>query len=497
MAHLQKVNISKKSWDELSPELLMLGVFEDGKLSQFQKDVDKKSDRVISQRISSGDFSGKLGKTLLLYTTGPAKRILIVGMGKRDSFSLDRLRQTGGIAVKSTQTSRLDQMVTEIPGIESLQENISVISQAFLEGLILGSYKFLDYKSDKENETILESITLINDINRDGVKRGVVIANSACFVRDLASHPSNIVTPTRLATEAKRFVKEYGMNCSVFGRDEIKKMGMGAFAAVAKGTDEPPKLILIEYNGGKKGDAPIAFVGKGITFDTGGISIKPSKSMDEMKFDMCGAASVLGIMQAVGQLKPEVNVIGAIAATENMPGGHATKPGDIVEAYNRKTIEILNTDAEGRLVLADALSYVTKKYNPQYMVNFATLTGAVIIALGHLACAVMGTDEKLIEALKQAGEKTGERVWELPLWEEYSKDIKGKVADVKNTGARRQAGTIAGGVFLKEFVGDTSWAHVDIAGTAWWDKDQPYIPAGPSGVGVRLSLELLNILFDI
>ena len=250
----------------------------------------------------------------------------------------------------------------------------------------------------------------------------------------------------------------------------------------------------MEYQGGKKGKAPFAFVGKGITFDSGGISIKPSKSMDEMKFDMSGAGTVMGIMKAIGQLKPNLNIVAAIAATENMPGGRATKPGDIVKAYNGKSIEILNTDAEGRLVLADALAYMSKNYKPRYIVDFATLTGAVVISLGHRASGIMGTDEKLIDALKKAGEITGERVWELPLWDDYCEDVKSKIADVKNIGAERQAGTIAGGAFLKEFVDDIPWAHVDIAGTAWWNKDLPYIPAGPSGVGVRLSLELLNIL---
>jgi len=472
----------------------MLAVFEDGELSQFQKDVNMKSGNAISKRISTGDFSGKLGKTLLLYSTGRAKRILLVGMGKRDDFTLDKLRQTGGTAVKAAQASKLDQMVTEIPGIEVLQVPKVVKSQAFVEGLVLGSYRFLDYKSDKSDETIMNSITLINDPGRAGVERGKVIADAVCFVRDLASHPSNVVTPSRLATEAKSISRKYGMTCKVLGREQFTKMGMGAFAAVARGTDEPPKFIVMEYKGGKQGESPIAFVGKGITFDTGGISIKPSQAMYEMKYDMCGAAAVLGIMQAIGELKLKANIVGAIAATENMPGGHATKPGDIVKAYNGKTIEIQNTDAEGRLILADALSYVAKQYRPQHIVNYATLTGAVIVALGHLASAVMGNDSALIEAIKAAGESSGERVWELPLWDEYSEDVKSKVADIKNVGARRQAGTIAGGAFLKEFVEETSWAHVDIAGTAMWDKEKPYKPAGPSGVGVRLSLELLNIL---
>lgn len=493
MAHLGSVRISRKSWDVLVPDLLMLGIFEDGRLSEFQKQVDTKCGGIVSGRISSGDFSGKPGKTLVLYPSGLAKRILLVGMGKREDFTLERLRQTAGTAVKAAQSGNLKQMVAAIPDAGDLKESEAHLSQAFTEGLILGSYRFLDYKSDKGEETILDSVTLINGASRQGVHRGSSIAKAVCSARDLAAHPSNVVTPSRLASEARKVAREYGMKCRVIGREQFTKMGLRAFAAVAKGTDEPPKFILMEYSGGKK-EAPIAFVGKGITFDTGGISLKPSKSMEDMKFDMCGAAAVMGIMQVVGALKPNVNIIGAIAATENMPGGHATKPGDIVKAYNGKSIEIVNTDAEGRLVLADALSYVAKQFKPRYMVDFATLTGAVIIALGHLACGLMGNDEKLITAIKQAGEVTGERVWELPLWDEYSEDIKSKIADVKNVGAPRKAGTIAGAAFLKEFVEGVPWAHVDIAGTAWWDKDRPYVPAGPSGVGIRLSLELLNIL---
>ncbi|MEE8186765.1 MAG: leucyl aminopeptidase, partial [Nitrososphaerales archaeon] len=468
--------------------------FEDGQLSGFHENVDEKTGGAISRRISSGDFSGKLGKTSFLYPPGPAKRILLVGMGKREEFSLDRLRQTGGTAVKAGQAGKLDRMVAEVSGMEDLSFSKADTSQAFAEGLVLGSYKFLDYKSDKGDDMVMNSVTLINGVSTEGVRRAVAIAEGVILARDLASHPSNVVTPSRLASEARRLGREFDMWCKIMGREQFAKNGMGAFAAVSKGTDEPPKFIVMEYAGGRKSDPPIAFVGKGITFDTGGISIKPSRKMGEMKYDMCGAAAVLGIMRAVGLSEPKVNVVGIIAATENMPGGHATKPGDIVKAYNGKTIEILNTDAEGRLVLADALAYTEEQFKPRYMVNFATLTGAVIVALGHLASGVMGNDEKLVGAIKKAGEAAGERVWELPLWEEYSEDVKSKLADVRNIGVPHQAGTIAGGVFLKEFVDKTPWAHIDIAGTAWWDKDQPYVPAGPSGVGVRLSMELLKIL---
>ena len=494
MAYVEKIQITRRSLDVVSPEVLVLGLFEDCQLSDFQKTIDKKSKGSLSERIETGDFEGKAGKTLSIFPGKPANRILLVGLGKREDITLDRLRQAAGTAVKTVQAGKIDTMASEIPGSDALESSAAEISQAWVEGLILGSYRFLDYKSDTEDAKVMETITLINGASSIGVERGRAVAEAVCLARDLANHPSNVATPSRLAAEARKIARSSGMTCKVMGRDQFTKLGMGAFSSVARGTDEPPKFILMQYNGGKKGEKPFAFVGKGITFDTGGISIKPSGKMDEMKFDMCGAATVLGIMQAVGQLKPKLNIVAAIAATENMPGGHATKPGDIVRAYNGKTIEILNTDAEGRLVLADALAYVSQKYEPRYMVNFATLTGAVIIALGHVASGIMGNDEELVEAIRKAGEASGEKVWPLPLWDEYCEDIKSKIADVKNLGAPSQAGTIAGGAFLKEFVGETPWAHVDIAGTAWRDKDQPYVPSGPSGVGVKLSLELLNIL---
>tara|TARA_B100000315_G_scaffold120298_1_gene110197 strand:+ start:7019 stop:8506 length:1488 start_codon:yes stop_codon:yes gene_type:complete len=494
MAHLKKVAVADKSWDSAKTDLLALGLFEDGELSSFQQEVDEKCGGIISARLKAEDFTGKSGNTLLLYSDGPAKRILLTGLGKRKEFTLEKLRQAAGTAVKTAQSHKFDKITSEVPGGDALNESSIKISQAYTEGLILGSYKFLDYKSDAEYETVMKSVSLVHGANRKGVEKGCFIADSVCFVRDLEAHPSNVTTPSKLALEAQKIARKYRMNCNVFDREKFTEMGMGSFASVAKGTDEPPKFILMEYNGGKKGDAPFAFVGKGITFDTGGISLKPPKGMDEMKFDMCGAAAVLGIMRTVGELGLKKNIIGAIAATENMPGGHATKPGDIVKAYNGKTIEILNTDAEGRLVLADVLAYVSKHHSPKYMVNYATLTGAVIVALGHLSSGVMGTNRKLINSLVEAGENTGERCWELPLWDDYCEDVKSKIADVKNLGAPMQAGTIAGGAFLKEFAGDTPWAHVDIAGTAWWDKDRPYIPPGPSGVGVRLGIELLSLL---
>ena len=293
---------------------------------------------------------------------------------------------------------------------------------------------------------------------------------------------------------AEKIAKSAGMKATIFDVSEFQKMGLGSFYGVAQGSvgRVPAKMIIVEYNGGKKGDKPFALVGKGVTFDSGGISIKPSPRMDEMKFDMCGGATVFGLLKAVSDLKPKMNIVFAIGATENMPGSNAQRPGDIVKAYNGKTIEVLNTDAEGRLVLADVLSYVGKNYKPKFMIDFATLTGAVLVALGNRASGLMGNNEKLINKIKKSGEATGEKVWELPLWDEYTKDIKGKYADIQNLG-KAGAGTITAGAFLKEFVGDIPWCHLDIAGTAWGPKEPAYQPnVGATGVAVRMIYHLLE-----
>ena len=321
----------------------------------------------------------------------------------------------------------------------------------------------------------------------------MTIGSSVNFARDLGNHPSNILTPTFLANEAKKIGKSKNMVPEIIDVKDFTKLGLGSFYGVARGSAEPAKLILIEYNGGNKKDKPLALVGKGLTFDSGGISIKPSPRMDEMKFDMCGSATVMGVLKAVSILQPKINLLFAIGSTENMPGGNAVKPGDILTAYNGKTIEVLNTDAEGRLVLADVLAYVEKNYKPHSIIDFATLTGAVLVALGDTASGIMGNDESLLNEIKKSSNKSHEKVWELPMWNEYSKDIKSKIADVKNLGRSRLAGTIAGGVFLKEFINETPWVHMDIAGTAWGPKEPAYLPlTGATGVGVRLIYNLIE-----
>ncbi|MAQ73654.1 MAG: aminopeptidase, partial [Candidatus Marinimicrobia bacterium] len=331
--------------------------------------------------------------------------------------------------------------------------------------------------------------------SKKAILKGFTIANAVCLARDIENRPGNVATPSHLAENAKSIGKSANMKVTIFERDEFTKMGMGALSGVASGTEIPPKFIIIEYMGGPKSQKPKILVGKGLTFDSGGISIKPASKMDEMKYDMCGAGVVLGVMKTISELKPKMNIIGIIPSTENMSGDKAYRPGDILKAYNGKTIEVLNTDAEGRLILADALSYASKHYDPEFILDFATLTGAVVVALGHVATGIMGTDGSLIEKIKSSSEVTGEKVWEFPLWTEYLDQVKSKIADVKNLGAPGQAGSIAGGAFLNSFVQeDIPWCHFDIAGSAWGNKDLPYQNNGlATGEMIRLVVDLIGI----
>ena len=366
--------------------------------------------------------------------------------------------------------------------------------QAAIEGLVLGSYQFNELKTTDTNNFNIKSATIYG-IRKKVIEKGNKIAQGVCLARDLDNRPGNIATPSHLAENAKKIGKEGGMKVTIFDRDKFTKMGMGALAGVAAGTDVPPKFIIMEYWGGPKKQKPKILVGKGLTFDSGGISIKPSSKMDEMKYDMCGSGVVLGVMKIIQALKPKINIIGIIPSTENMSGDKAYRPGDVLTAYNGKTIEVLNTDAEGRLILADALSYASKHYSPEYILDFATLTGAVVVALGHIATGIMGTNKKLIKKIKTAAENTDEKVWEFPLWDEYLDQVKSNIADVKNVGAPMQAGSIAGGAFLKSFVkDDIPWCHFDIAGTAWGDKNISYQNKGTAtGEVIRLVVNLLGI----
>lgn len=451
----------------------------------------------IRELIELGDFKGKMKDTSLLYTRGAMKtaRVLLVGLGAYHELTVEKVRQGAGHAAKHVRDIGLKTATFLIP--DEVPDAGNMV-QAAAEAILLSLYQFNQHKTVQEDddEKALESITFLAESEPSqptverAVQRGQTIAEGTILARDLSNQPANHLTPTQLAEKAEAVAADSGLRCEVFDKATLEEKGFRTLLAVAQGSVEEPRFIILEYTPEGEGQDTVVLVGKGITFDTGGISLKPGKGMHEMKHDMSGAAAVLGAMKVVGQLKPDLHVIGVIAATENMPSGTAIKPGDVVTSYGGKTIEILNTDAEGRLVLADALGW-TAQYNPQGVVDLATLTGAVITCLGHIAAGAMSTDSALMDKVKAAAEKTHERVWELPLWDDYDEGIKSKVADVQNIGDGT-AGTIAGGAFLKKFVEDYPWVHLDIAGTAWGMKGSTYIPEGASGYGVRLLVQLVE-----
>jgi leucyl aminopeptidase len=455
--------------------------------------------KVCNEFLTTKDFKGKLNETALIYThdTLAAKRILLVGLGEGEQYDFDKLRQAAGSAVKTLMQLGVKQFAV---ALESLIPNKSApdeASQAAAEGLILAAYQYTKFKEVKpEDEMVVEEVvnlvesTDILEQVQQGMRRGEIVANATNFTRDLQNHPGNWATPTKLAEIAQEMAQEVGLKCQVLDKSDMQKLSMGALLGVAQGSQEPPRFIVLEHNSEKPNLESIVFVGKGITFDSGGISIKPSEKMEEMKFDMSGGAAVMGAMKAIAQLDIPLHVVGLIPAAENLPSATSMKPGDVLRASSGTTIEIVNTDAEGRLILADALVYA-KQYKPKAVVDLATLTGACVVALGHYATGLFGRDTKVLERLKRAGEKTGERLWELPLWEDYSEDIKSDYADVKNS-AGRWGGAITAAAFLAKFAEGYPWAHLDIAGTAWTDKEKAYTPKGGTGMGVRLLVQFLR-----
>jgi leucyl aminopeptidase len=405
----------------------------------------------------------------------------------------ERLRQAAGNAVQALRSARVASFATALQQAGTEESAL----EAVCEGALLGGYAFEQYKTkDKDERFSFEAMTLLLPKGGNRKEAGIRVRRTAALcsgvqlARDLVSHPGNVVTTGYLAETARELAARNHLTCKVLELDELERLGMNALIAVGKGSVEPPRLIVLEYRGGGVNKRPVVLVGKGITFDSGGISIKPSAGMEEMKTDMSGAAAVLGTMEAAAGLCLPLHLVGIIPTAENMPDGKAYKPGDVITSLSGTTIEITNTDAEGRLILCDALHFA-RKYKPTTMIDLATLTGACVVALGHEASGLMGNDQRLVDALKKAGERCGERVWELPLWDGYGEAMKSDVADLKNAG-NRDGGSITAGWFLKQFVGATHWAHLDIAGTAWTDKPRPCSPKGATGVGVRLLIEYLR-----
>jgi leucyl aminopeptidase len=496
------VSVVRADCTEHATPLLVVNVFEgEASLAGPTASVDEALGGRISDVLRRGDFRGKPDETLLLYPPQgalPAERVLLVGVGKREDLTLERIRRAAGSASKAALRLRVGSLATILHHAEMVEDRIGPreAAQAVAEGAVLGGYAFTEMKSGPSDEAppaplgevqVLEKVEEKAGVLEEGVRVGAIVAHAETFARDLGNLPGNVVTPAYLAERAEEIAREHGMRLTVLGREELRAEGMNALLAVAQGSEQDPKLIVLEHRRGAEDARPLVLVGKGVTFDSGGISIKPAASMEEMKFDMSGAGAVLAAMRAIGELGVEANVVGVVPATENLLSGKAVKPGDIIRSHLGKTIEVVNTDAEGRLILADALSYL-RRFEPAAVVDAATLTGACVIALGHQASGVMGNDATLLEELRAAAARTGERVWELPMFEDYREQIRSDYADIKNTGGR-PAGTITAGWFLREFVEGFPWAHLDVAGTAYGDGKIPYQSRGSTGVPTRLLVD--------
>jgi leucyl aminopeptidase len=491
---LVRIKVRKAAPSEVPAGLLAVGLH---KGEAAPEDVRA----VAEPALSGGDFSAKRGETALLYAGGAlaAPRLLLVGLGGRSSFTQGELRKTAATVARRASSLGLQEAAFTLPSAEDA--GIGVSARAAAEGATLGLYRFTRYKTDGRAEPSeedgpdrdFEAFELILDGAADeeaasrGVDVGVKLGEATLLARDLANEPSNTATPEYLAEKAREIAGKYGMEVTVLDRANIEEEGLVGLATVGRSATNEPRFIVLEHRRG--GDAaPVVLVGKAVTFDSGGISIKPSSGMEDMKFDMSGGAAVLGAMEAVGALDLPLNVVALIPATENLPGGDAFKPGDVLRMHSGKTVEIVTTDAEGRLILADALSYA-RRYDPAAVVDCATLTGACHVALGDHASGLMGNDEDLIAEVQTAGETTGERAWPLPLFDEYTKQIRGDTADIKNSGGR-YGGALTAGAFLKEFA-DYPWAHLDIAGTAYGKKGNAYTPKGATGTPARLLVEFL------
>lgn len=455
-----------------------------------------------------GDFQGKDGETVVLYGNqlvdfpGLAKRMMFVGIGKvdeDDTIQRDKIRQAGGLIARQAAKVKAKEITLVVQDIETLK--IVDIAEPLLEGVLLGDYRFLKYKTVTDEtedepyqglETVFLCASSMTKVVKKSLDRARLSAECGKIARDMANEPGNGWTPSHFASYAKELAKSYSLSCTVLDKKDMVKLGMGGILGVSQGSKEAPKLVILDYSP-KKARKTFLMVGKGLTFDSGGVSLKPGSGMEDMKYDMCGGAAVMSAMKAVAEEQPDVRVVAIIPSTDNMAGGGAIKPGDIITHYGGITSEVINTDAEGRLILADALAYGIDKYTPDYVVDLATLTGAVIIALGHHHTGVIGNSDYLVDLVSRAGNKVGEPVWRLPLTEEYRKQIKSDVADIKNVGGR-PAGTITAAAYLEKFVGKTPWLHLDIAGTAWNFTEKNYIPKGPSGTGTRTLIELIRSL---
>ncbi len=452
---------------------------------------------LLEELRAAGELRGKPFECVAVHRPPglAAKKLLVVGAGKKEKFNEGQVRRLAGTAIRYLRARGVRDLAWVLGGPEGLPSEV----EAVVEGALLGDYDADTYRTEREGERRIDRLGLATggaqagEAARAALERGRIIGEAQNFTRNLVNEPSNRMTPTHLAELARQMAERFGLECQVLGPDEIRNLNMGAFWGVAQGSDEPPRLIVVRYSHPQAPAAPVVgLIGKGITFDTGGISIKPSENMHEMKTDMAGGAAMLGVMQAVAQLKPRVRAMAVVPATENMPSGKAFKPGDVVKSMSGKTIEILNTDAEGRLVLADALTYA-KQLGCTVLIDAATLTGAVQVALGQISTGVFGWDKNWVNRVIASAAVAGEKMWQLPVDEDYRDLYKSAIADLANTGGR-YAGAITAAMFVGEFAGDTPWVHLDIAGTRWTNEEKPYLAKGPTGAPVRTLVQLLTNL---
>jgi leucyl aminopeptidase len=491
------IRTEKGAAESFSGELLLLFSFDSpGDWEDPVRKVDLKWGGFLSTLMKQGDFKGELFECRLLYTHGAlsAQRVLLTGLGKKGEFDLEKWRGASSKAGQFIRGAGIKQFALPLKTFGGFSEE--ALSESFVTGLVLGTYQFNEFKTiDRDKIKEIDTVVLLGETAEQvkaiqaGAWAGKIISEAVTLARDLVNGPANQITPTALACKSQEIAKSCGLEVQVLEVNEAQAMGMGAFVAVAKGSQEPGKFITMEYNRGK-GLETIVLVGKGITFDSGGISIKPSERMERMKDDMSGGATVMATMEAAARLELPLHLVGVIPATENLPDGKAYKPGDILKTLSGQTVEVISTDAEGRLILCDALTY-SLRYQPKAIIDLATLTGACVIALGDYVTGLFGNDDALAKRIEEASKKTGEKVWRLPIWDEYSDYLKSDAADFRNVGTR-SAGAIIGGVFLSKFAQKTPWVHLDIAGPASIDKDQPYVPKGGTGVGVRLLIQMLR-----
>ena len=491
-----QVKVEKAKIDQKQTPLLVIGIFEGEQDFPHSKELDSAIFSSIRETLENKEFRGTFGSSIVVYTLGkgPMKKIMLLGLGKREKFTDESARICAGKATRKARELEIKEF--SILQFSNLDEGLI---EAMTEGIALASYSFDKYKEAKEPATKkIEEVTIL--INSDSlrfqsvVEKANLIVEAVNFARDISNLPLNDCPPALLASIAVSLAQDYGMKVRVMDRYELENLGMGGIVAVGKGSNNPPKLIVLEYTGASDPQQkPYLLVGKAVTFDTGGISIKPSEKMDEMKFDKCGGCTVLAIIRAVASMKLAVNVVGIVPSVENMPSATSYRPGDIIRMYNGKSVEVLNTDAEGRMILADALAYGIVTHSPKAVIDLATLTGAAVIALGANVAAVVGSNKQLIDRLRKLSDRTGEKMWELPLYEEYHEQIKSTYADIKNIGGRA-GGVITAAAFLSNFVNDVPWVHIDIAGTAWMQEgthEKSYNHKGASGFGVRTLVKLL------